>query len=530
MARYSGPVEPGVHDDEVIYIQRPLPPADEGFRRRLWGFIITVLVSFCLLLGRTWRLQVIQGAHFLRLSEQNRLRSRRSQSLRGKLLDRHGYVLADNRAAYTLMAIPADLPPRDELVPLLRTLHIDLDPETLWPRRGTAALQPVPIQQDFPRDRVAYFAEHRMDFPGMFIEVEPLRTYPYGTLAVHLPGYLGEIGAPQLQRRKDHGYSPGDVLGQTGLEQALEDVLRGQPGLRQVEVDALGRETQVIATRPATPGLDVLLTLDLPLQQLAERLLEGHSGSIVALDPRNGQMLALASHPTFDPNAFVPRPSLATWRALSTDPHWPLLNRATQGQYPPGSVFKVVTALAALADGVITPQTTVCCAGSYDYGGHTFHDWKPSGHGCVQLRQAFAQSYDVYFYHVGQLLGVDRLAHYAEAFGFGQPTGFAVSPEKSGLVPSSLWKRRVRGQPWYAGETLSVAIGQGYMMTTPLTGGQYAGDPGEWRYPVQNCGGAAPSNAAYPHTDGYAPHGAAPASGAFAVHHRGAAGPLERGE
>ncbi len=468
MARYSSPGEPGTSDDEVIYIQRSLPPYDDGFRRRLGALLTVVLISFCLLLGRTWQLQVMQGEYFLRLSEQNRLRSLRTKSLRGKILDRHGSVLADNRTAFTLMAIPADLPPRDQLLPLLRTLNIDIDPETLRPRQRTAALKPVPIQRDFPRDQVAYFAEHRMDFPGMFIEVEPLRTYPYSTLAAHLLGYLGEINELQLQYGKDLGYYLGDLVGQVGLEQAFEDVLRGQPGLRQVEVDALGRETQVIAVRPATPGIDLVLTLDLPLQQLAERLLEGHSGSIVALDPRNGQILALASHPTFDPNAFVPRPSLATWRALSTDAHFPLHNRATQGQYPPGSVFKIVTALAALADGVVTPHTTVCCAGSYDYGEHTFRDWKPSGHGCLQLRQAITQSCDVYFYHVGQLLGVDRIAHYAQAFGLGQLTGFAAGMEKSGLVPSSLWKRRVRGQPWYAGETLSVAIGQGYTMTTPL--------------------------------------------------------------
>ena len=188
MARYSSPGEPGVRDNEVIYVQRPLPPYDDGFRRRLWGLMTVVLISLGLLLGRTWQLQILQGEYFLRLSEQNRLRSLRTKSLRGKILDRHGYVLADNRVAYTLMAIPADLPPRDELVPLLRTLSIDIDPETLRPRRRAAALKPVPIQRDFPRDQVAYFAEHRMDFPGMFIEVEPLRTYPYSTLAAHLLG------------------------------------------------------------------------------------------------------------------------------------------------------------------------------------------------------------------------------------------------------------------------------------------------------------------------------------------------------
>ena len=468
MARYSGAGEPGVHDDEVIYIQRPLPPADAGFHRRLWGFMIIVVISFCLLLGRTWQLQVMQGDYFLRLSEQNRLRSLRTKSLRGKILDRHGHVLADNRAAYTLLAIPADLPPNDQLLPLLRTLNIEIDPDMLRPRRRTAALKPAPIQRDLPRDRVAYFAEHRMDFPGMLVEAEPLRTYPYGTLAAHLLGYLGEISELQLQHSKELGYYPGDLVGQAGLEQVYEAVLRGQSGVRQVEVDALGRETQLITARPPTPGMDLVLTLDLQLQQLAERLLEGHSGSIVALDPRNGQILALASQPAFDPNAFVPRPSPATWRALSTDPHFPLHNRAAQGQYPPGSVFKIVTALAALADGVITPQTTVCCPGYYDYGGRSFHDWRASGHGCMQLRQALTQSCDVYFYHVGQLLGIDRLAHHANALGFGQPTGFAVGLEKSGLIPSSQWKRQVRGQPWYAGETISVAIGQGYTTVTPL--------------------------------------------------------------
>ena len=468
MARYSGLGEPGTGNDEVIYMQRPLPPYDDGFRRRLRGLMIVVLISFGLLLGRTWQLQVLQGEHFLRLSEQNRLQSLRTKSLRGKILDRHGQVLADNRVAYTLMAIPADLPAPEALVPLLRTLNIDVDPETLRPRRRAAALKPVPIQRDFPRDQVAYFAEHRMDYPGMFIEVEPLRTYPYSTSAAHLLGYLGEISESQLLQHRDLGYYPGDLVGQFGLEQAFETVLRGQPGFRQVEVDAVGRETQVIASTPATPGMDLVLTLDLQLQQLAERLLAGHRGSIVALDPRNGQILALVSQPAFDPNAFVPRPSPATWRALSTNPHFPLHNRATQGQYPPGSVFKIVTALAALADGVITPHTTVCCPGYYEYGEHTFRDWKPSGHGCVQLRQALSQSCDVYFYHVGQLLGVDRIAHYAQAFGLGQPTGFVGGFEKGGLVPSSLWKRRARGQPWYAGETLSVAIGQGYTMTTPL--------------------------------------------------------------
>lgn len=453
---------------EVIYIQRPAASHDEAFRRRLRVLFTTILIALFVLLARAWHLQVIQGEHFLRLSENNRLRSLRTKSLRGKMLDRYGQVLADNRAAFTLMAIPEDLPPPAQLRPLLQALDVRAGAETWQPRQSAAAFKPVPIQRDVPRNRVAYFAEHRMDFPGLFLEVEPLRSYPYGTLGAHLLGYLGEINESQLQRTKSQGYYMGDLVGQYGLERAYESTLHGQHGFRQVEVDAFGREMQLIAARPPQPGMNLILTLDLHVQQLAERLLAEHTGVIVALDPRNGQILALASRPGFDPNVFATHLSAAEWTALTTNPKRPLNNRAVQGQYPPGSIFKIVMAIAGLQEGVITPQTTQFCPGHYVYGGHTFRDWKAGGHGSVNLRQALTQSCDVYFYHVGQELGIDRIAHHARAFGLGQTTGFAPEMEKSGLIPSTQWKRQARGQPWYAGETLSVAIGQGYTLTTPL--------------------------------------------------------------
>jgi penicillin-binding protein 2 len=457
-----------ISEREVIYVQRPTASHNEAFRRRLRVLLTTLLIGFFLLLARTWHLQVIQGEDFLRLSENNRLRSLRTKSLRGKLLDRHGHVLADNRPAFTLMAIPEDLPPPEQLPTLLHTLNLEVDPEVLKLHRATMAFKPVPIKRDVPRDRVAYFAEHRMDFPGLFLEVEPLRSYPYGTFAAHLLGYLGEIGESQLQRSKSEGYQLGDLIGQYGLERTYEAVLRGQHGVRQVEVDALGREMQLIAARPQKPGTNLVLTLDLYLQQLAEQLLEEHAGAIIALDPRNGQILALASSPTFDPNAFATHLSKTEWTALTTHPKRPLNNRALQGQYPPGSIFKIVTALAALEESVVTPQKTQFCPGSYVYGSRTFRDWKAGGHGTMNLRQALIESCDVYFYHVGQELGVDRIARHARAFGLGQATGFGLDSEKSGLIPSTQWKRRARAQPWYAGETLSVAIGQGYTLFTPL--------------------------------------------------------------
>jgi penicillin-binding protein 2 len=451
-----------------IYIQRQASSQDEAFRRRLRLLLTAMLAGLFLLLARSWHLQLIRGDNFLRLSENNRLRSLRTKSLRGKLLDRHGHVLADNRAAYTLMAIPEDLPPLPKLRILLQQLDLDVDIETLDLYHSPAAFKPVPVQRDLPRNRVAYFAEHRMDFPGLFLEVEPLRFYPNGTLAAHLIGYLGEISESQLQLTKDRSYLPGDLIGQYGLEHTYESILRGQHGVRQVEVDAFGREIQLIAARPPKPGINLVLTLDLHLQQLAEQLLEPHTGSIIALDPQNGQILALASSPAFDPNSFAARLSEAEWTALTTNPKHPLHNRALQGQYPPGSIFKIVTALAALEEGIITPFTTEFCPGYYVYGGRTYRDWKPSGHGSVDLRKALSQSCDVYFYHLGQELGIDRLARYAQAFGLGQTSGFAPTVEKSGLIPSTQWKRQARGRPWYSGETLSVAIGQGYTLLTPL--------------------------------------------------------------
>ncbi|MCZ6874476.1 MAG: penicillin-binding protein 2 [bacterium] len=455
-------------DRKRLYIQQPTSTQDDALRQRLHILLVITLIGLFILLARTWHLQIIQDDYFLRLSENNRLRSLRTKSLRGKILDRYGHILADNRASYTLMSIPEDLSPPTQLQVLLRKLDIEVDLETLRLYRSPTAFKPVPLHRDVSRDRVAYFAEHRMDFPGLFLEVEPLRFYPHGSLAAHLIGHLGEISETQLQRAKDHSYQPGDLVGQYGLEHRYESTLHGQHGIRQVEVDAFGREIRLVAARPTQPGINLVLTLDLHLQQLAEKLLQRHAGAIIAMDPQNGQILALASNPAFDPNMFAARLSEGEWSALTTNPKHPLHNRAFQGQYPPGSIFKIITALAALEEGTVTPSTTVFCPGHYVYRGHLYRDWKPNGHGFVDLRVALSQSCDVYFYRLGQELGVDRIAQYGHAFGLGQISGFAPGTEKSGLIPSTQWKRQARGQPWYSGETLSVAIGQGYTLVTPL--------------------------------------------------------------
>ncbi len=346
----------------------------------------------------------------------------------------------------------------DMLRDALQRLGIAAEDATLRMLQAKTTLQPVLLRRDVARDRVAYFTEHRMDFPGLFLDVEPLCSYPYGALAAHLLGYLGQISETQMQRSEPGIYQPDTLIGQYGLERRYEAVLRGTYGIRQVEVDTFGRETQQLAVQPPIPGINLVLTLNLALQEAAERLLDAHTGSIVALDPRNGQILALASRLAFDPNRFASHLSAQEWTRLAV----------LQGQYSPGSIFKIITALGVLGEGMATPRTTVCCTGKHVYGRRTYHDWKRTGHGCVTVYEALVQSCDVFFYQMGQALGIDRLAHYSRAFGLGQSTGFAPETEQPGLVPSTQWKRQNRGEPWYGGETLSVAIGQGYTLTTPL--------------------------------------------------------------
>ncbi len=447
---------------------RLIPAHDDRLRSRLRAVGGLILLGFCLLLLRAWHLQVVQGPNFLHLSEQNRLRHHQVKSLRGKIVDRDGHIIATNRPAYTLMAIPTDLPSPDAVLESLRQLEITLEDVKHQIIRLRASPKPIILQEDMPRDRMAYFIEHQMEFPGFFLEVTPLRSYPHGKLAAHLLGYMGQITEAQRQRQPDRPYAIDTLVGHDGSEHQYEDLLRGTAGIRQVEVDTFGRETQQLGIQPPTPGVNLVLTLDVTLQQLAEQLLESHTGSIVALDPRNGQLLASASNPTFDPSLFATRLSPTTWTELKTHPKKPLHNRVIQGQYPPGSIFKIITALAALEEGLTTPETQICCKGHYTYGRRTYRDWKHSGHGCVDLYQALAQSCDVYFYKMGEVIGVDRLATYARDFGLGQITGIGIGTEQPGLIPSKQWKRQARGAPWYGGETLSVAIGQGYTLTTPL--------------------------------------------------------------
>jgi penicillin-binding protein 2 len=448
--------------------QRSHSNPNEETRRRLRVLMAGLVLGFIVLLLRAWYLQVIEGEHFATLSESNRIRIIPQRDIRGQILDGAGKVLVDNRTAFTLSVLPEETPKLDLLIPRLKD-RLPIRWDEVEPKLKQAyAYRTIQLLKDLTREQVAYVAEHRWDLPGVFLDVEHVRHYAYGELGAHILGYIGEINEEQLKDAREHGYRMGDYIGQSGIEKLYERALRGVKGAREVEVDALGRELQLVQEREPGPGMNLVLTLDLGLQQLVEEEMAGQAGAVVVMDPRNGEILAMVSRPSYDPNLFVTGISVSNWMRLLKDPRKPLQNRATQAQYPPGSTYKIVMAVAGLEEGLITPKTTVHCSGLFPFGNRVFKDWRKGGHGPVNVHSALVQSCDVFFYTLGHRLGIDTIARYAKGFGLGMPSGYDPVHEKPGLVPSTAWKRQARGEPWYPGETISASIGQGYNLVTPI--------------------------------------------------------------
>jgi penicillin-binding protein 2 len=448
--------------------QRSPSHVNDETRHRLQAIMAALVLAFLLLLLRLWYLQVIEGEHFAALSENNRIRIIPQRDIRGQILDRNSKVLVDNRPSFTLSVLPEETSKLDLLIPRLKN-QLPIRWEEVEPKLKMAyAYRTIQLVKDLTREQVAYVAEHRWDLPGVFLDIEHVRHYQYGELAAHSLGYIGEINEEQLKEARELGYRMGDTIGQAGVEKFFERILRGEKGAREVEVDALGRELQMVEEREPGPGTNLILTLDLGLQQMVEEEMAGQSGAVIAMDPRNGEILAMVSKPSYDPNLFVTGISPANWMHLLKDPRKPLQNRAIQAQYPPGSTYKIIMAVAGLEEGIINTNTTVHCNGFFPFGNRVFKDWKKGGHGAVNVHSALVQSCDVFFYTIGHRLGIDTIARYAKGFGLGMPTGYDPAHEKPGLVPSTAWKRQVRGEPWYPGETISAAIGQGYDLVTPI--------------------------------------------------------------
>jgi penicillin-binding protein 2 len=438
-------------------------------QRHLTFLKVGLVVVMGVLALRLWSLQIREGAYYRDLAVNNRTRAVLLEPARGLIYDRNGVLLANNAPSFNLYVTPEDVKDRDRLVEgLVRLIGLDEARVRQKLSERGSKLAPRKIRGGLTLREAALVESHRLDFPGVMIQAESQRHYRLGPAAAHVLGYVGEISAEQLERADAAGLHQGSIVGQYGVERTYDASLRGRAGQKMIEVDALGHEKRVVATERPQPGDDVYLTIDIRLQQLAEGLLGEEAGAIVALDPTNGEVLALASRPGFDPNMLSRDLSPKQWDEVIRDEGRPLTNRATQGQYPPGSTFKIVMAAAALDTNTVTPDSKIRCTGGYQFGKRLFKDWKTGGHGPMDIRQALVHSCDVYFYSVGQRMGIDTIAAYATRFGLGRETGVELPSERGGIVPSTAWKERVRREPWWPGETVSASIGQGYVTVTPL--------------------------------------------------------------
>ncbi|MGE4559097.1 MAG: penicillin-binding protein 2 [Desulfobulbus sp.] len=459
-----------------------LTPRDEsdlsGYKKKALYSCVLVIFFFSVIITRLWFLQIQQGDKFNDLADNNRVRSIEIAAPRGNIYDRKGRELVTNRPSFNVVWMREDNQIDDEWLKNL-TRILRQDPSILLEKirkmANTPGHLPVRLAEDIDWETVARIENNRMYLPEIKIEVVPLRIYHYGNLASHLIGYMGEINQEELDKaatdpESKGRYKGGDLMGKMGLERLREVDLRGEKGHHNVEVNALGFEQQNLKGDEPLPGNDLKLTLDMELQKIAEEEMaaKDRAGAVVAMEATTGRILVAASAPELNLEEFVGGISQKAWQEMLNNPLHPLINKLIQGQYPPGSTYKPVTAFAGLAEGVITPDTSFFCPGFYRFGNRVYRCWKHSGHGTVNLKRAIAESCDVYFYQVGQRLGVDRLARYAKMFGLGARTGVEMEHEKPGIVPSSEWKKKRFGAKWHEGETLSVAIGQGYDLATPL--------------------------------------------------------------
>ncbi|MBI4842823.1 MAG: penicillin-binding protein 2 [Nitrospirae bacterium] len=438
--------------------------------RRIIFCTYIVLSAFAILLLRLFSIQVIKGSRYREISDNNRLKVERVTAPRGIIYDRNGSPLVRNIPFFDISAVREYMPSDEETLLSLSAL-LNIEPGKLKAMLHVPAVKtyvPVKLRDNLSLSEVAMIAARKIDFPGLQVDVRTGREYIYGELAAHVSGYLNRLTPGQAGDSDYSGLPPDAFVGQYGVEKFHDDILRGRAGGRMTEVDAMGRETRVISFEEPSKGRDIRLTIDMPVQIEAEKNLAGRAGAVVAIDPQTGEILALASSPSFDPNMFMEGMSAFDWNMLVTDSKKPLLNRAIQSRYPPGSTFKVITALAALEEGVINDETKFHCKGSIEYGGREFKCWKKEGHGTVNLNRALAESCDVFFYEVGKRLDIDKLASYARRFGLGMPSGIGLNGEIAGLVPDSKWKAKAKKDKWYMGETLHTVIGQGYLTATPI--------------------------------------------------------------
>lgn len=432
-----------------------------------------VLVSLCFLFifCRLYYLQILKGSKFIEQSTSNRIRVTTIPAPRGIIYSKTGEALVTNKPSFDLNLIPQDTPDAKKIldaVAALLSIPRPLLQKKLDNQKGRPPFEPATLKKELAWEEMSLILSKKTDLQGVAIEVVPTRHYSGGVAAPHVFGFVGEIDRNELQLHAPEEYSQGDLIGKFGLEKWGEKYLRGTKGGLQSEVDAYGNRQKILAEVEPVAGANLTVTIVPRVQRVAEQLLRDKPGAVVALDPNSGEILALASSPAFDANLFSRGIEAKEWQKLTSNPVHPLLNRVIQSQQPPGSVFKIITAIAALEEKVIDPSFSVFCPGYLNLGSRTFHCWKKHGHGTMDLHSAIVQSCDTYFYTLALRVGIDNIHKYAIMFGLGEKTGIELDGEKPGLIPSQEWKKKKYGYPWQKGETLNTAIGQGFVLCTPL--------------------------------------------------------------
>ncbi|HEU5341581.1 penicillin-binding protein 2 [Edaphobacter sp.] len=442
--------------------EEKLPASKLTAAQYLVALILVILVT------GLWRLQVLGASNFRALAQANRIRNVPILAPRGRLFDRDGRLIVDNYPSVSCFLLREQVKDLDADLPLIaRGLHIPVEQiqATLRRYQGTARYQPIPLKEDITPDEQAFIAAHRDELPELETLDEQRRLYPSDGFLAHVIGYVGEVSEQMLNDPRYAFYSPGDVVGRSGLEETYDALLRGTDGSREIVVNSHGKEIGHLGTIPAVPGKDLKLTIDLDVQMAAEKAMEDKTGAIVALDPHTGEVLAMVSRPTFDPNQFAVRLTKSYWDQIVNNPDHPLLNKAIQAQLAPGSTFKTIMTLAGLQEGVAQAMHVFCAGGATFYGHFYACD---THHGLLDIEKALPESCDTFFYTLANRLGIDTIAKYGTEVGLGEPTGIDLPDEASGTMPSTAWKLKTQHAPWYAGETISVGIGQGAVTVTPI--------------------------------------------------------------
>ncbi len=459
--------------------------------RAILAFAVVVSLLLVLIV-RMFYLQVVEHERFAAMSEDNRVQLQPVPPNRGLIYDRNGVLLADNRPSYSVTILKEEVKDLDKTLADLRDLIPITDKEVLRfkkrLRQRRRSFESVPVRFRLNEQEIATISVNYHRLPGVRVEAELIRHYPYGETLVHAMGYVGRINEAELQRVDERNYSATHYIGKLGIEKFYEDQLHGEVGFQKVETNARGRVMRVLERTDPQPGKDIQLHLDIRLQQITERLLEGRRASVVAIDPKTGGILTLVSKPGYDPNLFVTGISSKDYEALRDSRDLPLFNRAIRGGYPPGSTVKPITALAAIDTGVVSPGYTIFDPGWYTLtkGGRKYRDWKKFGHGRVNMNEAISQSCDTWFYDVAHKMGVDPMSDYLGRFGFGSVTSLDLPEALGQILPSKEWKKRRRKESWYTGDSLNLSIGQGFLVSTPLqlaTATAVIANRGKWVQP-----------------------------------------------